>query len=111
MEKAGGKKEAEKALTSPLTVAEIASLNPELIANFTYNALKVAIDQGLLPLPSSWSEAKTAMDMMFKATGQDKAVTNVQVSLWSGGGGSSSQAPSIAVDVEIVSQEAQDDWI
>ncbi len=109
IEKTGFKKEAEKALTLPLTVAEIASLNPDLIANFTYNALKVAIDQGLIPLPTSWSEAKTAMEMMRKSTGQDDKTTNIQVNLWPGGG--ASPVPSVTVEAEIVSQESADDWI
>lgn len=104
-----GKKAVETAKTSPLNVAEIANLNPELLANFTFNALKVAVDQGMLPIPSSWSEAKTAMDMMWKATGQDKQVTAVQVNLWSGGG--ASPAPSVTVEAEIVSQQEPDDWI
>lgn len=95
--------------TSPLSLAEIASQNPELIAKFTYEALKCSIEQGMIPLPTSWSEAKTAMDMMRKATGQDDKTTNVNIALWSG----SSPAPSIATihEAEIVSQKEQEDWI
>lgn len=97
--------------TSPLSLAEIASLNPELIAKFTYAALKCSIEQGMIPLPTSWSEAKTAMDMMRKATGQDDKTTNVNIALWSGG--SVSPAPSIATtyEAEIVSQKEPEEWI
>jgi hypothetical protein len=104
-----GKKAVETVKTAPLSIAEITALSPELLANYLYNALKCSVEQGLLPLPSSWSEAKTAMDMLWKATGQDKPQTNVQLNLWSGS--SASPAPSIAAEVEIVSQEAQNDWI
>jgi hypothetical protein len=106
---AGAKSTVEKVKTAPLSLAEIASHNPELIANFTYEALKCSIDQGLIPLPTSWSEAKTAMEMMRKSTGQDNPQTNIQLNLWSGS--SASPAPSITADVEIVSQETQNDWI
>jgi hypothetical protein len=109
IDKIGTKNAVVVSQTTPLTLAEIAALNPELLANFTYNALKVAIDQGLIPLPTSWSEAKTAMEMMRKSTGQDDKTTNIQVNLWSGGG--ASPAPSVTVEAEIVSQESQDDWI
>jgi hypothetical protein len=105
----GTKNVVETAKTTPLSLVEIAALNPELLANFTYNALKVAIDQGLIPLPTSWSEAKTAMEMMRKSTGQDDKTTNIKVNLWSGGG--ASPAPSVTVEAEIVSQESQEDWI
>ena len=103
------KNSVQTAKTSPLSIAEIASLNPELLANFTYNALKVAIDQGMIPIPTSWSEAKTAMEMMRKSTGQDDKNNVVQVNLWSGGG--ASPAPSVTVEAEIVSQQAREDWI
>lgn len=106
---AGAKITFQESKTTPLSLAEIANLNPELLANFTYNALKVAIDQGMIPIPTSWSEAKTAMEMMRKSTGQDDKANVVQVNLWSGGG--ASPAPSVTVEAEIVSQEAQDDWI
>lgn len=97
--------------TSPLSIAEIAALNPELIAKFTYEALKCSIEQGMIPLPTSWSEAKTAMDMMRKATGQDDKTTNVNIALWSGS--SVSPAPSVATihEAEIVSQKEPEDWV
>lgn len=97
--------------TSPLSLAEIASLNPGLIADYTYKALKSSIEQGLIPLPTTWSEAKTAMEMMRKSTGQDDKSSNVNITLWSGG--SVSPAPSIAptLEAEIVSQKEPDDWI
>lgn len=106
---AGAKMSVETSQTTPLSLAEIANLNPELLANFTFNALKVAIDQGLVPLPSTWSEVKTAMEIMRKSTGQDDKAAVIQVSLWSGG--AASPAPSISVEAEIVSQESAEDWI
>jgi hypothetical protein len=105
----GAKESVEMVKTAPLSLAEIASLNPGLLANYTYTALKTSIEQGLIPLPTTWSEAKTAMEMMRKSTGQDDKQTNVQVNLWSGG--AASPAPSITAEVEIVSQEGPEEWI
>lgn len=97
--------------TPPLSIGEIANLNPELIAKFTYESLKSSIEQGLIPLPTTWSEAKTAMEMMRKSTGQDDKTNNVNITLWSGG--SVSPAPSIAptLEAEIVSQQEPEEWI
>lgn len=105
------KETVDSVQTSPLSIAEIASLNPGLIAEYTYKALKCSIEQGLIPLPTTWSEAKTAMDMMRKSTGQDDKTTNVNIALWSGG--SVSPAPSIAttLEAEILPQKEPDEWI
>lgn len=108
---AGAKAIVASVQSPPLSIGEIANLNPDLIAKFTYESLKSSIEQGLIPLPTTWSEAKTAMEMMRKSTGQDDKSASVNITLWSGG--SVSPAPSIAptLEAEIVSQKEPDDWI
>jgi hypothetical protein len=49
------------------------------------------------------------VEIVRKSCGLDTPQTNVQLNLWSGS--SASPAPSITAEVEIVSQEAQNDWI
>lgn len=94
------KQELTKAATTPLSLSDLSTIHPGLVANFAHTQLKLSIEQGLLPLPTTWSEAKTADDMARRAMGLDDKTTNVNVSLWAGGGVTS--RPSVIVEGEIV---------
>ncbi len=91
---------------APLSITEIASQHPELIANFVTGKITEAIDGNSIPSITSWNEFKIAMEMVRKSCGMDANQTNIQVNLWSG---SSAQRPSVVVEAEItVKNEAEE---
>lgn len=101
----------EKASSAPLSLAEVASANPELVANFALQSLKTSIEQGLIPLPTSWNEAKTAFDMLRKATGQDRDGAQISVSLWSGQAPAQTSGPSVIMEAEVIQPKTDVDWV
>jgi hypothetical protein len=94
---------------SPLSLSDISSIHPESVAKFAHRMIEYSIEHDLIPMPSSISEFKMLVEIVRKSCGLDTPQTNVQLNLWSGS--SASPAPSITAEVEIVSQETQNDWI
>jgi hypothetical protein len=66
------------------SLEEIADENPRLIAGFSHSKIKESIQTNSIPAPQSWSELKTAVEILRKAVGLDKDQSPVQVNLWGG---------------------------
>jgi hypothetical protein len=66
------------------SVEEIADENPRLVASFSHSKIKESIQTNSIPAPQSWSELKTAVEILRKAVGLDKDQAPVQVNLWGG---------------------------
>jgi hypothetical protein len=66
------------------SLEEIADENPRLIAGFSHAKIKESIQTNSIPAPQSWSELKTAVEILRKAVGLDKDQSPVQVNLWGG---------------------------
>jgi len=66
------------------SLEEIADENPRLIAGFSHSKIKESIQTNSIPAPQSWSELKTAVEILRKAVGLDRDQSPVQVNLWGG---------------------------
>jgi hypothetical protein len=66
------------------SLEEIADENPRLIAGFSHSKIKESIQTNSIPAPQSWSELKTAVEILRKAVGLDRDQAPVQVNLWGG---------------------------
>lgn len=91
----------------------IATSNPLLLAQYAHKKLKSAISKDALPDIESWSDMKTASEILRKACGLDKEQAQVSVNFWAG---ESSETPLIETEShEIPDSEnpecSTDDWI
>ena len=76
----------------------IASENPLLLAQYAHKKLKRAISADALPDIESWSDAKTASDILRKACGLDKEQAQVQLNFWGGEAASVPESPLIETE-------------
>ena len=92
------------------SIETIASENPLLLAQYAHKKLKRAVSNDMLPEIESWSDAKTASEILRKACGLDKEQAAVSVNFW---GGSSFDPVEIASIETGPAQEQRstDEWI
>lgn len=86
-----------KVVQGTLSIKEIIDSHPSLIANFAQGKIREAIEGETLPAIESWSDLKTAIEIVRKACGMDNQTTNVQVNLWSG---AAQSGPSVIIDAQ-----------
>ena len=82
------------------SLAEIGERNSLLLARYIDKKLKNAVENDLLPELEEWSTAKTASEILRKATGQDRDQAAVSVNLFGGSAGFESSAPTFEAVVE-----------
>ena len=63
---------------------DIAAEHSALVGSYTHAKIKETVQTNILPAPQSWSELKTAVEILRKAVGLDKDQAPVQVNLWGG---------------------------
>jgi len=76
------------------SLAEIGERNSLLLARYIDKKIKNSVENDLLPELEEWSTAKTAVEILRKATGQDANQPQVAVNLFGGSAGFESIAPT-----------------
>ncbi len=66
------------------SLEDIATEHTQLVGSYTHAKIKETVQTNILPAPQSWSELKTAVEILRKAVGLDKDQAPVQVNLWGG---------------------------
>jgi hypothetical protein len=82
----------------------IATENPLLLAQYAHKKLKRAVSADALPDIESWSDAKTASEILRKACGLDKEAAQVQLNFW---GGEAASVPEMGL---IETERLETDW-
>ncbi len=87
------------------SLQEIGAQNSILLARYTDQKIKTAIQDDLLPDLQDWSQMKVASELLRKATGQDKDAPAVTLNLFGGGDSGFEETPVLdgfceSVDVE-----------
>jgi hypothetical protein len=95
------------------SLQEIGSQNSILLARYTDQKIKTALQDDLLPDIQDWGQLKTASELLRKATGQDKEAASVTLNLFGGGDSGFEETPILdgfceSVDPSIETQEADE---
>lgn len=100
-----GNDNASQLVTASLE--ELSSQNPLILANYTHNKIREAVESDAIPAPQTWGELKTASEIFRKAVGLDKDQAPVQINLW----GSQQEGLASGPVIDLPSDSAPETWV